>query len=56
MVETKEIFFKQIIFRWDPAKDERKGVENTFVHFLCLCVELDGRWGISPKSLGQGCL
>ena len=56
VVETKEIFFKQIIFRWDPAKDERKGVENTFVHFLCLCVELDGRWGISPKSLGQGCL
>ena len=52
MVETKEFFFlKEIILRWDPVKDEGKGVENTFVHFL-ICVELDGRWGISPKSLG----
>ena len=41
-------FFKQMIFRWGPVKDERKGVENT-------CVELDGRWRISPKSLGKGC-
>lgn len=45
------------VVQMGPSERWRKGewkIQNC--SFSYICVELDGRWGISPKSFGQGCL